>query len=165
MEPWARLVVQQLNEVGIDAVLRILEWGIFRDQTGRGQFEAATDWDGCGSVVEPWFGMQRFHKKWVNPVGTAGHRVRGQHQQRRPLGQRRILRSDRPDGKSACGRPAGHGPDEAGRDDLGRRTARHPPGANACVVCCSTPRTGPTGRRRTTTTSSRRITGSTSCVC
>lgn len=72
MEPWARLVVQQLNDVGIDAVLRILEWGIFRDQTGRGQFEGATDWDGCGSVIEPWFGMNRYNKSWVNPVGTAG---------------------------------------------------------------------------------------------
>lgn len=72
MEPWARMVAQQLNEAGFDAVLRVLEWGVFRDQTGRGQFEAATDWDGCGSVIEPWFGMQRFHKKWVNPVGTAG---------------------------------------------------------------------------------------------
>jgi len=72
MEPWARLVVQQLNAAGIDAALRIIEWGIFRDQTGRGQFEGATDWDGCGSVIEPWFGMQRYHKKWVNPVGTAG---------------------------------------------------------------------------------------------
>jgi peptide/nickel transport system substrate-binding protein len=72
MEPWARMVVQQLNDVGIDAALRTLEWGIFRDQTGRGQFQAATDWDGCGSVIEPWFGMQRYHKKWVNPIGTAG---------------------------------------------------------------------------------------------
>ncbi len=72
MDPWAKMVVQQLNAAGIDAVEKIIEWGIFRDQTGRGQFEAATDWDGCGSVIEPWFGMQRFHKKWVNPVGTAG---------------------------------------------------------------------------------------------
>jgi peptide/nickel transport system substrate-binding protein len=72
MEPWARMVAQQLNEAGIDTALRVLEWGVFRDQTGRGQFTAATDWDGCGSVVEPWFGMQRYHKKWVNPVGTAG---------------------------------------------------------------------------------------------
>lgn len=72
MEPWARMVVQQLNEVGVDAVLRILEWGVFRDQTGRGNFTAATQWDGCGSVIEPWFGMQRYHKKWVNPIGTAG---------------------------------------------------------------------------------------------
>jgi peptide/nickel transport system substrate-binding protein len=72
MEPWARMVAQQLNEVGIDAVIRILEWGVFRDQTGRGQFTAATDWDGCGSVIEPWFGMQRYHKKWVNPIGTPG---------------------------------------------------------------------------------------------
>lgn len=72
MEPWARMVTQQLNDVGIDAVLRILEWGVFRDQTGRGQFTAATQWDGCGSVIEPWFGMQRYHKKWVNPIGTPG---------------------------------------------------------------------------------------------
>ena len=72
MEPWARMVAQQLNDVGIDAVLRILEWGIFRDQTGRGNFTAATQWDGCGSVIEPWFGMQRYHSKWVNPIGTAG---------------------------------------------------------------------------------------------
>ena len=72
MQTYAQLVVQQLNQAGIDAVLKIIEWGIFRDQTGRGQFEAATDWDGCGSVIEPWFGMQRYNKKWVNPIGTAG---------------------------------------------------------------------------------------------
>lgn len=72
MENIARLVVQQLNGVGIDAVLRIIEWGIFRDQTGRGQFEGATDWSGCGSVIEPWFGMNRYHKNWVQPVGESG---------------------------------------------------------------------------------------------
>ncbi len=72
MEPVATLVVQQLNDAGIDAVLRIIEWGIFREQTGRGQFEGATDWSGCGSVVEPWFGMNRYNKSWVQPVGESG---------------------------------------------------------------------------------------------
>jgi len=72
MEPWARMVVQQLNAAGIDAAMRIIEWGVFRDQTGRGQFEAATCWDGCGSTVEPWFGMNRYNKSWVQPVGTPG---------------------------------------------------------------------------------------------
>jgi len=72
MEPWARMIVQQLNAAGVDAALRIQEWGAFRDQTGRGQFQAATDWDGCGSTVEPWFGMNRYNKSWVNPVGTPG---------------------------------------------------------------------------------------------
>lgn len=72
MEQIATLVVQQLNEAGIDAVLRILEWGIFREQTGRGQFESSTDWSGCGSVIEPWFGMNRYHKDWARPVGEAG---------------------------------------------------------------------------------------------
>jgi peptide/nickel transport system substrate-binding protein len=72
MENVARLVVQQLNEVGIDAVLQIIEWGIFRDQTGRGQFQGSTDWSGCGSVIEPWFGMNRYNKSWVHPVGEPG---------------------------------------------------------------------------------------------
>jgi peptide/nickel transport system substrate-binding protein len=72
MQDVATLAVQQLNDIGIDAVLRILEWGIFRDETGRGQFEGATDWSGCGSVVEPWFGMNRYNKSWVQPVGEAG---------------------------------------------------------------------------------------------
>jgi len=72
MEPWARLAVQQLNAGGVDAALRIQEWGAFRDQTGRGNFEGATDWDGCGSTVEPWFGMNRYNKSWVNPIGTPG---------------------------------------------------------------------------------------------
>jgi len=72
MEPWSRMVVQQLQAAGVDANLRLIEWGIFRDQTGRGQFEGAVDWDGCGSVIEPWFGMNRYNKSWVNPIGTAG---------------------------------------------------------------------------------------------
>jgi peptide/nickel transport system substrate-binding protein len=72
MEPWGRMVVQQLNAVGVDANLRLIEWGIFRDQTGRGNFTGAVDWDGCGSVVEPWFGMNRYNKTYVNPIGTPG---------------------------------------------------------------------------------------------
>jgi peptide/nickel transport system substrate-binding protein len=72
MEPWGRMVVQQLQAVGVDANLRLIEWGIFRDQTGRGNFTGAVDWDGCGSVVEPWFGMNRYNKTYVNPIGTPG---------------------------------------------------------------------------------------------
>jgi peptide/nickel transport system substrate-binding protein len=72
MEPVATMVVQQLNDAHIDAVLRIIEWGIFREQTGRGQFEGATDWSGCGSVIEPWFGMNRYNKSWAQPVGESG---------------------------------------------------------------------------------------------
>ena len=72
MEQVATLVVQQLNEAGIDAVLRILEWGIFREQTGVGDFQGATDWSGCGSVIEPWFGMNRYHMQWAQPIGTPG---------------------------------------------------------------------------------------------
>jgi peptide/nickel transport system substrate-binding protein len=72
MEPVATMVVQQLNDAHIDAVLRIIEWGIFREQTGRGQFEGATDWSGCGSVIEPWFGMNRYNKSWAQPIGESG---------------------------------------------------------------------------------------------
>jgi peptide/nickel transport system substrate-binding protein len=72
MEPWGRMVVQQLQAIGVDSNLRLIEWGIFRDQTGRGNFTGAVDWDGCGSVVEPWFGMNRYNKTYVNPIGTPG---------------------------------------------------------------------------------------------
>jgi peptide/nickel transport system substrate-binding protein len=72
MEPWGRMVVQQLQAVGVDSNLRLIEWGIFRDQTGRGNFTGAVDWDGCGSVVEPWFGMNRYNKTYVNPIGSPG---------------------------------------------------------------------------------------------
>lgn len=72
MEQVATLVVQQLNEAGVDAVLRILEWGIFREQTGVGDFQGATDWSGCGSVIEPWFGMNRYTSKWAQPIGKPG---------------------------------------------------------------------------------------------
>ncbi len=72
MESWGRMVVQQLNAAGVDANLRLIEWGIFRDQTGRGNFTGAVDWDGCGSVVEPWFGMNRYNKTYVNPIGQPG---------------------------------------------------------------------------------------------
>ncbi len=72
MEPWGRMVVQQLQAVGIDANLRLIEWGVFRDQVNRGQFTGAVDWDGCGSTVEPWFGMNRYNKSWVQPIGQSG---------------------------------------------------------------------------------------------
>jgi peptide/nickel transport system substrate-binding protein len=72
MQTPATFVVQNLNDVGIDAVLRIIEWGIFREQTGQGHFEGSTDWDGCGSVIEPWFGMNRYNKSWVQPIGKSG---------------------------------------------------------------------------------------------
>ncbi|MEX1019129.1 MAG: ABC transporter substrate-binding protein [Litorilinea sp.] len=72
MDQVGTIVVQQLSDAGIDAVLRILEWGIFREQTGRGQFEGSTDWSGCGSVIEPWFGMNRYHQDWVREVGEPG---------------------------------------------------------------------------------------------
>ncbi len=118
MEPWARMVVQQLNDVGIDAVLRIIEWGIFRDQTGRGHFEAATDWDGCGSVIEPWFGMQRYNSKWVNPIGTAGTEyVDNTNNGGRWVNDEYSALVD--EMGPAVGRPEGRGSDEAGGDDLG----------------------------------------------
>jgi len=72
MQTPATFVVQNLNDVGVDAVLRIIEWGIFREQTGQGHFEGSTDWDGCGSVIEPWFGMNRYNKSWVQPIGKSG---------------------------------------------------------------------------------------------
>jgi peptide/nickel transport system substrate-binding protein len=34
-----------------------------------GHFEAMVDWDACGSINEPWAALDRFHIRWVRPIG------------------------------------------------------------------------------------------------
>src|SRR5205823_14380678 len=43
MEPWGRMVVQQLQAVGVEANLKCIEGRIFSDETRRGQFTGDGD--------------------------------------------------------------------------------------------------------------------------
>jgi peptide/nickel transport system substrate-binding protein len=42
------------------------QW-IYRKTTG--QFDALIDWDACGSINEPWASLDRYHSRWVRPLG------------------------------------------------------------------------------------------------
>jgi peptide/nickel transport system substrate-binding protein len=36
-----------------------------------GYFDAMIDWDACGSINEPWASLDRYHMRWVQPLGEA----------------------------------------------------------------------------------------------
>ena len=63
------MIVEQLRAAGIDATSRPLTDATMDDSVNNGNFEAAYNWDACGSVNEPWNSMNRFTTHFVVPVG------------------------------------------------------------------------------------------------
>ncbi len=63
------VIVEQLRAAGIDALSRPLTGATWSDSVNNGNFEAAYNWDACGSVNEPWNSMNRFTNHFVVPVG------------------------------------------------------------------------------------------------
>jgi peptide/nickel transport system substrate-binding protein len=58
-----------LQELGIDAKMTSLADTAWIENKTHGYFEAMIDWDACGSINEPWAALDRFHMRWVEPVG------------------------------------------------------------------------------------------------
>lgn len=63
------VIVEQLRAAGIDATSQPLTGQTWDDNVMNGNFEAAYNWDACGSVNEPWNSMNRFTSHFVVPVG------------------------------------------------------------------------------------------------
>jgi peptide/nickel transport system substrate-binding protein len=63
------VLVEQFRAAGIDATAQPLTGATMQDILNNGQFEAAYNWDACGSVNEPWNSMNRFTNHFVVPVG------------------------------------------------------------------------------------------------
>ena len=63
------VIVEQLRNAGIDATSRPLTGATMDDSVSNGNFEAAYNWDACGSVNEPWNSMNRFTNHFVVPIG------------------------------------------------------------------------------------------------
>jgi len=63
------VLVEQFRAAGIDATSRPLTGATMDDSTANGNFDLAYNWDGCGSVNEPWNSMNRFTDHFVVPVG------------------------------------------------------------------------------------------------
>jgi peptide/nickel transport system substrate-binding protein len=71
MQATGEVIAAQLRDVGINAEMLPLtnEQWIYRKTTG--QFDALIDWDACGSINEPWASLDRYHSRWVRPLGEA----------------------------------------------------------------------------------------------
>lgn len=72
--PWIEIkkipmvIIEQLREVGIDAVLKILEVSPWSDAIWTGQADSWVLWS-CNSVVDPWRALDAYHSRWVMSLG------------------------------------------------------------------------------------------------
>ncbi len=62
-------VVEELRAAGIDAVSQPLTGSTFGDNMAMGNFEAAWNWEQCGSVNEPWNSMNTLNVSRYMPIG------------------------------------------------------------------------------------------------
>ena len=65
----ASVIVEQLRAAGIDASQRNVAGATWEDNKRFGNYEAVMDWDGCGSINEPWNSMNRFTQQFYRPIG------------------------------------------------------------------------------------------------
>lgn len=65
----AQVIVEQLQDVGINAVNRNQAGATWSDNFWMGNFEAKVGWQTCSSVNEPWASLDRFNENWLLPVG------------------------------------------------------------------------------------------------
>ena len=62
------IIAEQLQRVGIDARVRVMEWGGLSSKFWSGQSEAWGFWL-TGSLKDPWKTFDWHHSKWVKPLG------------------------------------------------------------------------------------------------
>ena len=65
----AQVVVEQLQQIGINASNRNEAGATWDENFQFGNFEARVGWQTCGSVNEPWASMDTFNTSWLTPVG------------------------------------------------------------------------------------------------
>ena len=65
----ARIVVKQLQRIGINATWGNVSYGTFFDDFSVGDYEARLGWQSCNSVNEPWSSMNSFNISLYKPVG------------------------------------------------------------------------------------------------
>lgn len=65
----AQQLVEQFQDVGVNAVNRNEAGGVWGENHAFGEFESRMGWQTCGSVNEPWASLDTFNTKWLKPVG------------------------------------------------------------------------------------------------
>jgi len=64
------VVVAQLKKAGFDATFRAFEDGVYYSDVGTGKASAWVS-GACGSVIDPYSGLDQFHSRWSAPIGQA----------------------------------------------------------------------------------------------
>jgi peptide/nickel transport system substrate-binding protein len=67
----AAVIAEQLEAVGIQSEVIPEDNETWQENLNTGQYQAIIDWEACSSVHEPWASMDRYHARWVKPVGEA----------------------------------------------------------------------------------------------
>jgi peptide/nickel transport system substrate-binding protein len=63
------VLVEQYQRGGVDAVLRVLEGGVWSENLNNGTFEASCGWQSCGSINEPWATLDQYSNRHFAPIG------------------------------------------------------------------------------------------------
>jgi peptide/nickel transport system substrate-binding protein len=63
------IIAEQLQNLGINADFVALGEADWVETKTLGNFDALIDWDSCGSINEPWASLDRYHMRWVQPIG------------------------------------------------------------------------------------------------
>ena len=63
------VLVEQYQRGGVDAVLRVLEGGVWGENINNGTFEASCGWQSCGSINEPWATLDNYSNRHLKPIG------------------------------------------------------------------------------------------------
>jgi len=79
IKKWGLQVVDQLREVGIDAVPKLLEGPPFSEALETGAWDTTPAFWICASVDEPFATLDQFHSKWVTPLGELSKGGAGFH--------------------------------------------------------------------------------------
>lgn len=69
MRRTAELIADRLQTIGVNASMQALSEAEWVERKIQGTFQAMIDWDSCGSVTEPWASLDRYHARWVQPLG------------------------------------------------------------------------------------------------
>lgn len=68
-EVWStNVIVAQLRDVGIDAVAKVVEGGIYGRLADTGDYDIRSHWR-CTSVLDPYDHFLNLHSKWIVPIG------------------------------------------------------------------------------------------------
>ncbi len=70
MRRTGELIAAQVQAIGINAAMVVLEEDQWVEHKTMGRFDALIDWDTCGSINEPWASLDRYHMRWAQPIGV-----------------------------------------------------------------------------------------------